>query len=180
MRFAILALAALLISCGEGGVSVNGANVDVNAGSGGYTLEVRATEAEQVYVVTAPDGRVVGGRAAGGQSALLDEAGMNALSAMPPPPDAPLPNEQVGIRMPGFELSVSGDEAGGEDAGRVRIEIGEQKVEVDASDTGAEGGERAHVRITGADEAAARDFIAKADELSPATQAEMLAELGLN
>ncbi len=178
MRIAILALAAAaLIGCSETDVQVNG----VDVGGGDYVLEVHANDGEQIFLVTAPDGRVVGGRASGGQSALLDDARMNALSAMPPPPDAPVPQETVGIRLPGFQLSVAGDANGvGDEAGRVHINIGDHQVQIDAQDAGGDGGERAHVRIAGADEAAARDFIAKADELSPATQAQMLAELGLD
>jgi hypothetical protein len=58
---------------------------------------------------------------------------------------------------------------------------GQQNIIVRASENGpGDADDVAFVRITGADEETARDFITDADELSPAVQAQMLAELGLD
>lgn len=179
MRWVIAALALGLAACGG---STTAPNADgETAAAEGYTLEIRAMESVQTYLVTAPDGRIVGGRAASGVSALLDTDRAQSLAAEPPPAGEPQP-EVVAMRWPGFELSVSGD---GEDAngenGSVNISIGgEQKVEVRANEGGpGDADDTAYVRITGADEAAARDFINEAEELSSETKTEMLTALGL-
>lgn len=170
MRGLLAALAVLgLAACTEGD-SVE------RAASGGYTLEVRATEAEQIYVVTAPDGRVVAGRAAGGASALMQPDAIQALAAAPQSENLP---GVVSFSAPGFSVNISGEDNGDQDAAHIAVNAGGQQITVNARDGGAVG-DNAFVRITGADEAAARDFIAEADELSPAVQAEMLAGLGLN
>lgn len=146
----------------------------------GYTLEVRASEGEQVFLVTSPEGRTAAARAAGGASALLDETAMRALPAVAASDNM---REVVSLRMPGVDLSVSGDpESKGEDgSGRVSINVGGHSVEVNASEGGpGDGDDQAHVLIRGVPEAEAREFIAKADQLSPAVQAEMLAALGLD
>jgi hypothetical protein len=89
----------------------------------------------------------------------------------------------MSFRMPGFDLSIGAteDDAGG-DSGRVAISVGDgqRRVEVNANEGGpGDADNRAYVRITGADEAAVRNFITEADSLSPAVQAQMLAELGM-
>jgi hypothetical protein len=81
----------------------------------------------------------------------------------------------VSIRAPGVSISVNGDDAGG--GGSVSINAGGHSVDVRADDGDTD---RASVRIAGVDADAARDFIAKADELSPQVQAQMLAALGLD
>jgi hypothetical protein len=89
----------------------------------------------------------------------------------------------MALRLPGFVLSVGAAEDADGERGRVALSIdgGAQNIEVNADEGGpGEGDDRAYVRITGADEETVRDFIAKADELSPAVQAQMLAELGLD
>lgn len=87
------------------------------------------------------------------------------------------------MRVPGFELSVRGnpdDEGKGEDGGRVSMRIGGDRLTIDADEgQPGEGDDRAHVRISGLSEADVRDFVAKADELSPSVQAQLLSELGL-
>jgi hypothetical protein len=171
MRFMLAAAAAiLLVGCG---VEVNhNQSGGESAPVEGYILDVRAADDVQIFMVTAPDGRVVAGRAENGVSALMDEAGIQSIAAIGPPPETP---SQVSIRAPGVSISVNGDDAGG--GGSVSINAGGHSVDVraDEGDT-----DRASVRIAGVDADAARDFIAKADELSPQVQAQMLAALGLD
>lgn len=151
------------------------------SGGGGYTLEIRAGEGEQTYLVVGPDGRTVGARAAEGASALMDSERAQALFDDPPPQEEI--SEVMGLRLPGFEMSIGG---GGEDDkgehGQVRLSIGGdgQTVVVNADEGGpGDADDRAYVRITGADAEEVRSFITEADELSPSVQAEMLAALGL-
>ena len=180
MRWVIVALALGLAAC-DGSATTTPAGDGTTAVAEGYTLEIRALQDVQTYLVTAPDGRVVGGRAASGVSALLDTTRAQSLAAELPPEGEELP-EVVAMRFPGFELSVSGgDEDPNGENGNVNITIGgEQRVEVRANEGGpGDADDTAYVRITGADEAAARDFINDAEELSPETKTEMRAALGL-
>jgi hypothetical protein len=179
MRALFLCAAAFFAaSCAD--VQDDGAGLA--GGEGGYTLEIRASPSEQTYLVYAPDGAIVGGRAADGASALLDSEGVRALASEPAAADGETP-EVMSLRLPGFSMSVSGahEDAGGN--GRVALSIGGddgRNIVVDASEGGpGEGDDRAFVRITGADEAAVRRFIVEADELSPSVQARMLAALGM-
>ena len=178
MRFLIAGLAALAAAC-SGDIRVDDA-----AGSGqGYTLEVRATSGEQTYLVTAPDGRVVGARAAEGASALMNGDRARSLAG-DPPPMGEAPPEVMSLRLPGVDMQINADSdnAGGEN-GRVALSIGSEGhgVVVNADEGGpGEADDRAYVRITGADEDAVRDFINDAEALSPQVKAEMLAELGLS
>jgi hypothetical protein len=176
MRFVFLVFAAALAACEAGAPSSDLAGGSVD----GYTIEIRASEAQQTYIVTAPNGERVAARAAGGASALMDSEDLRALAAEAPLADDANLQEQVSLRMPGIDLSVRADPdaASGDGGGRVSMNIGGQAIEVDASDQGA-GTERADIRIGGMDEADVRAFITKADGLSPAVQAQMLAELGL-
>lgn len=177
MRVMIISLAALAAAC-DAAVTTDGAS----SASDGYTLEIRAGAEEQSFLVIAPDGRVVGARAAEGASALMDASRARALAGEPPP-QGEAPPEVLSLRVPGFELSIGAeeDDAAG-DQGRVRLSMGRegQRIEVNADEGGpGEADDRAYVRVTGADEEAVRDFIANADELSPSVQARMLSELGL-
>jgi hypothetical protein len=177
MRWVIAVLALGLAAC-DGSTSVGDGAA---ATSDGYTLEIRASEATQSYVVITPDGRTVGARAADGASALMDAARAQALVAEPPPEGEALP-EVMSIRLPGFEMAVSGtDENPDGENGSVNIRVGgEQNVVVRANEGGpGEADDTAYVRITGADEEAARDFVNDAEELSPEVKTQMLAELGL-
>jgi hypothetical protein len=181
LRFSLAALAACALAACGAAPPADGAL------GAGYTLIVRADEAERTYVVAHEDGRIAAARVAeGGEAALLGQRDARAMLAAPTRlADVDAADEKVAIDMPGFSLKVSG----GEDAegaatnepehARVSLSLGGKGVEVDALD--GEGGEteRANVRISGADEKAARDFIAHADELPPAVQAEMLEVLGL-
>lgn len=177
MRVWIVGMAALVAAC-SGDVTVDGAP----APGEGYTLEVRATQSEQTYLVTAPDGRVVGARAAEGASALMDSDRARALAA-DPPPQGETPPEVMSLRLPGLDMQINAeeDDAGGEN-GRVALSIGRegQNIVVNADEGGpGEADDRAFVRITGANADAVRDFINDAEELAPSVKAEMLAELGI-
>ena len=178
MRALVLVFAAILAACEAGTHSGDGERAGGPADR--YAIEIRASEAQQIYIVTAPDGERVAARAAGGASMLMDAEDFRALASEAPLADEAELREQVSLRMPGFDLSVRADPnaVDGEGGGRVSLNLGGQAIEVDASDQGA-GTERANVRISGMDEADVRAFIAKADDLSPAVQAQMLAELGL-
>lgn len=181
MRLAIAALALVLAAC-DGATDVStDSKAGESAGASGYTLEVRATEAVQSYVVKAPDGRIVGARAAEGASALMDASRAQAIAAEAPPESEDIP-EVMSIRLPGFQMSVGGtDEDANGDNGSVNLSIGgEQNVIVRANEGGpGDADDTAFVRITGADEETARDFINDAEELSPEVKTQMLSALGL-
>jgi len=176
MRLLIAALAVLAAAC----------SADVNTGRAaavgeGYVLEVRATSGEQTYLVTAPDGRVVGARAAQGASALMNGDSAQRLAA-DPPPQGDAPPEVMSLRLPGFDMAISaeGDDSTENGRASVSINAGDNRVIVNADEGGpGEADDRAYVRITGADADAVRDFINDAEELSPEVKAEMLAELGI-
>jgi hypothetical protein len=176
---AALAALGLVAACDGSNVEVNGVEVGE---PGGYTVEIRASDIEQTYLILTPDGRTVGARSAEGASALMDSTRAQALAAEAPPRNEEAAPELFSMRVPGFEMSVAGneDDANG-DNGQVRMNIGggRQNITVHADEGGpGEADDRAYVRITGMDENAVREFIAEADELSPAVQAQMLTELG--
>ncbi|HRK63092.1 MAG TPA: hypothetical protein PLN53_01795 [Terricaulis sp.] len=176
MRWMIAALALCAAACSEPELA---GGPDAQNPAGGYTLEVRADQSTQVFLVTGPDGRSVAGRAADGVSGIMDTEAARAFTVMPEG-EEPLP-EVMALRFPGFDLSVSGEgDASNAEGARVSINAGGRTVEVNAREDSEGVNERAHVRITGASEADVRDFISDADELSPETQAQMLTALGLN
>ncbi len=179
MRAWVVILAVLAGACVD--VKPQADNKPEGETKSGYTLEVRAGEAEQVFIVTAPDGEIAAARAAGGASALMDAAALRTFLAAAPAAEGEGEEGQevVSLRLPGVELTVSGD-GGAADGGRVSINAGGHRVEVDANEGGpGESDDRAHVRITGVPAGEAREFIAKADQLSPEVKAQMLAALGL-
>lgn len=174
MRAVLAGLAALaLAACSEENLA-GGPTSDNPAGE--YTLEIRAADDVQVFLITKPDGGTVASRATGGVSALMDADEARAFTVMPE--GQATPPEVMSLRLPGFEIAINadGDSESTENA-QVSVNAGGRQVEVNASDNGDN--DRAHVRITGASEADVRDFIADAEELSPETRAEMLAALGL-
>lgn len=173
MRVWIAGLALLAAACDSAPPSADGG---APAAQSGYVLEVHATDGEQTYVVTAPDGATVGARAAGGASALMDASAMQAFAATPPP--EPVTDPAVSFRAPGLSLAISGDETADGEGGNVAIAVGGQTINVDAQD-GGETGDRAHVRIAGVSAQDARDFINEAEELSPEVRTQMLAALNL-
>jgi hypothetical protein len=182
MRSLFAALGLLLLTaCID---ATPGAGDDLaGAPAEGYTLEVRADGAQQIYLVTSPEGRTVGARVADGASALLDNTTIQAL-ATPLTVEGDQMHEVVSLRMPGLNLSVSGDpenkDGTNTSGGRVAINIAGHSIEVNADEGEAgDGDDRAHVLVRGVPESEAREFIVKADQLSPAVQAQMLAELGL-
>ncbi len=179
MRWIVAVLALGLAACDA---SIN-TDKGGAAPAGGYTLEIRATRAQQTYLVTTPDGRTVGARAADGASALMTNDRAQALAANPPPRSTEDGQQVMSLRVPGFEMSVAGsDEDANGDRGNVQMSIGgRQNITINADEGGpGDADDRAHVRITGADEDAVRKFIADADELSPEVRTQMLAELQLN
>jgi len=174
MRIVLAALAGLaLAACEE--ATHEGAGADVS----GYVLEVRTNGDDQLFVVTAPDGRVAGGRAADGASMFVDGARAQTLLQRASDNDARDLQRVMGLQLPGFDLAISGDPSGAGDTAKIDLNVGGRRIEIDAQDSRGEGGGRAVVRITGADEAAARDFIREAEGLSGDVRARMLSELGL-
>lgn len=184
MRAIVLAFAVCALPACDGAATSTDGDLAGGPGAeaGGYTLEVRASELEQTYLVIGPDGRTVGARAAEGASALMESERAMALAASAPP-QGEAPPEVLSLRVPGFELSIGGTEENANgDEGSVAISMGAdgQRIQINANEGGpGDADNRALVRITGADEAAVRDFIAEQDELSPSVQAQMLAELGI-
>lgn len=148
--------------------------------AGGYTLEVRAVEGVQTYIVTAPDGRQTAGRAAEGASALLDAEAIQGLGDMQALNTEPQP-EVFAMRIPGVDISVSADaENPNSESANVRINAGGRSVHVDADEGGpGDSDDRANVRITGATEQDARDFINDAEEISAEVKTQMLSAVGL-
>jgi hypothetical protein len=148
--------------------------------AGGYTLEVRADENAQTYIVTAPDGRQTATRVAAGASTFLDAGAIQSLGAMQPLNTEPRP-EVFALRFPGVEISVAADEDNPtSESASVRVNAGGRSVHVDADEGGpGDADDRANVRITGATESDARDFIADAEHVSVEVRTQMLAAIGL-
>ncbi|MDZ4777634.1 MAG: hypothetical protein SGJ23_12705 [Alphaproteobacteria bacterium] len=181
MRFGLCALAVLgMAACSPGAIKVEtdgGETVEIN-GRGGYTLQVVGSDSQQVYVVTSPDGRSAAAKVEGEVSSLLGSAeaqnlvatNQAALAAAEPA------GEDVNISLPGFSLKVTENGPNGE-SGRVKMKAMGFDLDVDAKDSAD--GERAVVRIGGADAKSAREFIEGADGLSAETRAEMLRKVGL-
>ena len=160
---------------------------------GAYNLEIRASEDAQFFLVTTPDGHVVGARASKGESAMMDDAAVHALLAAPPVAattsatgtstgaSTNTNTNTVSIQAPGVSIQASGDDNGKGDNGdaHVSLNVGGPSIQIDAHGNGEDSG-NAHVVINGVDAKAARDFIVHADALSPAVQAQMLAALGFH
>lgn len=181
MRSLFGALAVLALAACDGSVENSSADGEGTTPSG-YTMEIRASEVEQAYIVIAPDGRRVGARAVGEISALMDDDRVQSLLGEAPPVNEDA-QEVMSLRVPGFNLSIGGEseDASGEN-GQVHINMGGdgQQITINADEGGpGEGDDRAFVRITGADEQAVREFIAEADKLSPEVRTQMLAGIGL-
>jgi hypothetical protein len=179
MRLLLLTLAApLLLAACDGSYSSSDAATQDPAG--GYTLEVRAVEGVQTYIVTAPDGRQTATRVAEGASALLDADTIQRLGPMEALSDDPNP-EVFALRFPGVDISVAADESDpNSESATVRVNAGGRTVHVDAEDGGpGENDDRANVRITGATEEDARDFINDAEDVSAEVKQQMLTALDL-
>lgn len=177
MRWAVVALGLGLAACNPSNIG-SGDSAPV----GGYTLEVRVSQDAQSYLVIAPDGRVVGARAAEGASALMDTGRAQALAGEPAPPEDAV-QAGMSIRLPGFSMNIAGtDEDPNGENGSVNLSIGgERNVIVRANEGGpGEADDTAYVHITGADEQTVRDFIDDAEGLSAETKTQMLGALGLN
>lgn len=176
--FLTLVLPFVLAAC-DG--SYSSADRDADNPAGGYTLEVRANENQQVYVVTAPDGRQSATRVADGASALLDASEIQLLGDMQPLNTEPQP-EVFALRFPGVDISVAADEDNpNSESATVRVNAAGRSVHVDADEGGpGDADDRANVRITGASESDARDFINDAENVSPEVKTQMLAAVGLD
>ena len=177
MRALIAVLALGLAACDAPGGLAGGPD---GAAGDTYTVEIRALESVQTYIVTAPDGRVVAARAADGASALLDANATRALGAVETAAASDAP-EVFALRFPGVDISIAADEDNpNSESARVRVNAGGHSVLVDANEGGpGEADDHANVRITGMSAADVREFIVKADELSPSVQAQMLTDLEL-
>ncbi|MGD9966883.1 MAG: hypothetical protein AB7T59_10205 [Hyphomonadaceae bacterium] len=179
LRLMLLTLAApLLLAACDG--SYSSTDITDQDPAGGYTLEVRAVEGVQTYIVTAPDGRQSASRVAEGGSALLDESAVQGLGEMAPLRSEPQP-EVFALRFPGVDISVAADEDNpNSESATVRINAAGRSVHVDAEEGGpGDDDDRANVRITGATESDARDFINDAEDVSAEVKSQMLAQLGL-
>jgi hypothetical protein len=178
MRALILTLALpLMLAACDGSYSSDASNQEP---AGGYTLEVRAVDNVQTYIVTAPDGRQTAGRAAEGASALLDADAIQSLGAMEPLNEDAQP-EVFAMRFPGVDISVAADEDNPDnESATVRVNAAGRSVHVDADEGGpGDADDRANVRITGATEEDARDFINEAEDVSAEVKTQMLAALDL-
>jgi hypothetical protein len=181
----LVVLGLATVGCTPGNVSVStddGSKIVVAADGApaspdkAYLLQVFAVEDAKIFYISGPDGKAVAARAAQGQSAPMsaDEAKATierhggALAAA-----VPQGGDKVKIRIPFVGIDVVSD-ASGENA-KVRIDAGGQKIEVDATDAA----DMAHVRISGADAEAVREFVGDAESLSAQTKAAMLQGLGL-
>lgn len=181
MRILIAALALGALAACDGSVET-AREGETDAAAFGYIMEVRASSAEQTYLITTPDGRTVGARAADGASAMMNEARAQALAANPPPEGEELP-EVMSLRLPGFSMSIAGHDNDGEtENSRVNLSIGagRETVVVRADEGGpGDADDRAYVRISGADEDGVREFIEEQEELSPEVKAQLRAALGI-
>ncbi|WP_395645920.1 hypothetical protein [Terricaulis sp.] len=197
MRFVVAALALLGLAACDGGPIGADSNGSTPAG---YRLEVRALEGVQTYLITAPDGKVVGAQAADGASRLLDDQRIQEIADTPMPADADAPPEVMSLKLPGFEMSINadqnetgdatagdataGDATSGDDGGNAQVKMrvrGQEMVSIDARENGpGDADDIAHVVISGASEETARDFITDADELSEEVKQQMRAALGFN
>jgi hypothetical protein len=178
MRALIAAVALAFVAACDGSVGTESLE---GGPESGYSVEIRANGDQQTFLVRAPDGRTVGSQVVDGVSSLMDEASVQSLAASAAPTGEPA-DEVMALRVPGFSMNIAADENPEGEQGRAQINMnaGNFNMSIDA-DEGAigEGDDRAVVRFSGFDEEAIRQFIADADDLSPATQAEMLAGLGL-
>jgi hypothetical protein len=177
----LLAMAApLILAACDGSYSSSSEAATQEPTAGGYTLEIRAVEGVQTYVVTAPDGRRSGTRVAEGASALMDADAIQRLGPMEPIQGEPNP-EVFALRFPGVDISVAADESDpNSESATVRVNAGGRTVHVDAEDGGpGENDDRANVLITGATESDARDFINDAEDVSAEVKQQMLTALGL-
>lgn len=181
MRNLVIAglMAGLLGACSVG--ADGGQGPSAAAPAEGYTLEVIADDARQIYIVSHSDGRAVAARVEGGASALMDAGEAQAMAAQrfgvigeTEPP--------IALRFPGLQMSIAGKEDEAGERVRIAINAGGREVLVDAQDPagGVDTAEQATVRIAGADENDAREFIREAEDLSDATRDEMRAALGFS
>lgn len=175
MRLALVSILFALAAC-DGGTTT----ADNAAAPPGYTLEVFAHDAEQIYLVSHDDGTAAAARVENETSALVAPEDARTLlaerqAAFGPPAGE---DEAVRVRAGSLSLTISGKDNGdGQDSVHIEAGSGRGSFSLDASDEGDN--DRARVRITGADAEMARDFINDAEELSPEVKTAMLEALGL-
>jgi hypothetical protein len=177
MRFLIAAAAlAALAGCDTSTTTASNEATDT---AGGYTLEVRADETQRSYIVTAPDGGQAATQVVDGMSTMLNADGIRALGEMQALSEGQ--PEVFALRVPGVNISVAADEDNpNSESANVRINAGGRSVHVDAEEGGpGDGDDRANIRITGATESDARDFINDAEGVSAEAKTQMLAALRL-
>lgn len=199
MRKLIAAAAAALALAGCS-VGADGGQSPSAVPAEGYTLQVVADDSRQIYLVTHSDGRAAAAQVENGVSSMTDAEQAQALVSERLGVLGPS-EEPVAIRFPGFQMSIAGQD-GGPQGDRVRIAIsaGGREIVVDAEDSDGDNhgaaeaearisesakvnvddADRAVVRIAGASERDAREFINEAEDLSAETKAQMLAALNLS
>ena len=187
---------ALLAACAACSVEASKGGDQTAGAQHGYTVEIRANGHDQLYQVTAPDGRVAAARVTNGESASLDTASLQRAVAEIPLPEHPQQNQgQVSLTGPGFSLHAQGDSDNAHsdgkvdddsddddhDHGSVQMRFGGFGMQVDADEGGpGDADDRAHVTLSGLSEKDARKFIDDAEDLSSAVRSQMLLELGLD
>jgi hypothetical protein len=137
-----------------------------------FKVEYRAGAGERTLIVRAPDGRVVGCRAAGGASWLLNSENLDHGC-----PFDPIADGAMSLRWPGVKMSISEDDRGEPERVAIMLDRGGERVQITADEP--EGDHRAHVLISGANEWTLRDFISQTGGWSPEVRAQLLSKLGL-
>jgi hypothetical protein len=89
--------------------------------------------------------------------------------------------EVFAMRFPGVDISVAADADNPDsESATVRVNAAGRSVHVDADEGGpGDADDRANVRITGATEEDARDFINDAEDVSAEVKTQMLAAVGM-
>lgn len=184
MRYLVIGLVALLGACSvETSGSGDGVAVASTGSGGPYAFQIAANDDSQIYYVTGPEDRAAAARVRNGVSELIDpnEARLAVGEARAAAADlGPPQNEVVTIRAPGFSMSIAADDdsaTGNDGRAQIAINAGGREVNIDANGEGEADG--ALVRISGASEDDAREFITDSDDLSAETKQQMLAALGL-
>lgn len=180
MRIQVLfaALAIGLLSACTGSLEKEVSEHEAAPGEG-WTMQVLGTDANQVYLVTGPDGKTAAARVQDGVSALIpDGEAQTLMSEAQTAFSSDLPDEKVSIAAPGVSIKVAGDEgADGNGRGSVRIAVGGVNIDVNGDDAAGNG--RGTVRIAGVNGEAAHKFIDEAEGLSPEVKRQMREKLGI-
>lgn len=164
-------LLAIVIGMALSVAACDGAGGD-GAKADGWSVQMRASGDDQVFLIAGPDGRQAAAQVSGGASSLMDATAAKAqFAGGPETPTPPLDSPDVSIKAPGFEMKVQEGET--EDGGQVEMRLGGMNLSVNGADN------QALVSIEGADARAARKFIDDADALSPEVKAALKEQVGL-